>query len=55
MSQHYDLGALEATLNYRGAERQLEILHNIGVNEIFDISGIKRVTSDFHLTFKDRA
>ncbi|KAM0482193.1 hypothetical protein ACHAP7_004420 [Fusarium lateritium] len=79
VNQHHDLGALGAAFNYRAAERQLEILREIGVNairmahnppapelleltdkmgflvvnEIFDVWEIEKVTSDFHLIFKD--
>ncbi|KAF4965966.1 hypothetical protein FZEAL_10715 [Fusarium zealandicum] len=79
VNQHHDLGALGAAFNYRAAERQLEILREIGVNairmahnppapelleltdkmgflvvnEIFDAWEIRKVTSDFHLIFKD--
>ncbi|KAF5022172.1 hypothetical protein F66182_5759 [Fusarium sp. NRRL 66182] len=78
-NQHHDLGALGAAFNYRAAERQLEILREVGVNairmahnppapelleltdrmgflvvnEIFDVWEIEKVTSDFHLIFKD--
>lgn len=37
VNQPHDLGALGAAFNYRAAERQLEILRDIGVNEIFDV------------------
>ncbi|KAF4958741.1 hypothetical protein FSARC_10932 [Fusarium sarcochroum] len=79
VNQHHDLGALGTAFNHRAAERQLEILRDIGVNairmahnppapelleltdkmgflvvdEIFDVWEIEKVTSDFHLIFKD--
>ncbi|WP_434082604.1 beta-galactosidase GalB [Catenovulum sediminis] len=34
VNQHHDLGALGAAFNRRAAERQLEILHEMGVNAI---------------------
>ncbi|KAL5603704.1 hypothetical protein FOVSG1_006454 [Fusarium oxysporum f. sp. vasinfectum] len=34
VNQHHDLGALGTAFNYRAAERQLEILREIGVNAI---------------------
>ncbi len=34
VNQHHDLGALGAAFNYRAAERQLEILRNMGCNAI---------------------
>ncbi|MFV0291410.1 MAG: beta-galactosidase GalB [Mangrovibacterium sp.] len=34
VNQHHDLGALGAAFNYRAAERQLEILKEMGVNTI---------------------
>ncbi|KAI0409102.1 glycoside hydrolase family 2 protein [Xylaria palmicola] len=34
VNQHHDLGALGAAFNLRAAERQLEILHEMGVNAV---------------------
>lgn len=34
VNQHHDLGALGAAFNKRAAERQLELLHELGVNAI---------------------
>ncbi|KFX98822.1 hypothetical protein O988_04189 [Pseudogymnoascus sp. VKM F-3808] len=34
VNQHHDLGALGSAFNVRAAERQLEILHELGVNAI---------------------
>ncbi|PSN68091.1 glycoside hydrolase family 2 sugar binding protein, partial [Corynespora cassiicola Philippines] len=34
VNQHHDLGALGAAFNYRAAERQLEVLHELGCNSL---------------------
>ncbi|KAK3293817.1 glycoside hydrolase family 2 protein [Chaetomium fimeti] len=34
VNQHHDLGALGAAFNYRAAQRQLEVLHELGSNAI---------------------
>ncbi|KAL2817027.1 glycoside hydrolase superfamily [Aspergillus cavernicola] len=67
VNQHHDLGALGAAFNTRAAQRQLDMLRDLGVNairmahnppapellEMTDRMGFLKTDSDFHLIFQD--